>query len=68
MKYLTTKHMHNNNYIIIIIIMVLDTEFNSKIKYKQLEKWQYQHLDIALEVLIGAKKKCENCIRKQENC
>jgi hypothetical protein len=30
--------------------------------------WQYQYLDIILELFIGAKKNCENWTGKQDNC
>jgi hypothetical protein len=35
-----------------------------RIKYKQLEHWQYQYLDTVFELLIDAKKNCKNRIRK----
>ena len=31
-----------------------------RIKFKQLDHWQYQYLDTVLELLTGTKKNCKN--------
>jgi hypothetical protein len=37
-----------------------DNNNNNKIKFKQLDHWQYQYLDTVLELLIGTKKNCKS--------
>jgi hypothetical protein len=37
-----------------------------RIKYKKLDHWQYQHLDIIFELLTGFKKNCEKWIGNKE--
>jgi len=39
--------------------LVLGTELQ-RIKFKQLDHWQYQLLDTVLELLTGTKKNCKN--------
>ena len=39
--------------------LVLGTELQ-RIKFKQLDHWQYQYLDTVLELLTGTKKNCKN--------
>ena len=40
--------------------LVLSTELSERIKFKQLDHWQYQYLDTVLELLTGTKKNCKN--------
>jgi len=35
-----------------------------RIKFKQMDPWQYYYLDPVLELLTGAKKNCKNSDRK----
>ena len=39
--------------------LVLGTELSERIKFKQLDHWQYQYLDTVLESLTGTKN-CKN--------
>ena len=37
----------------------MGTELSERIKFKQLDHWQYQYLDTVLELLTGTKKNCK---------
>jgi len=37
-------------------------------RFKQLDHWQYQYLNIVLELLTGVKQNCKNWIGKGGNC